>query len=58
MSTDFWTTRRNSPKVQEALKVKCLMVTCLAAPGDDCTGTVGLVHLSRVPEVDLFKEES
>lgn len=49
MSTDHWTTRRDDPRTQEGLKVKCPMVTCLAKPGDECKGTVGLVHQSRVP---------
>jgi len=56
MSTDFWTTRRDSPKVQAALKVKCKL--CLAQPGQDCRSigdarkplATGLVHMVRVPD--------
>lgn len=58
MSTDFWTTRRDSTRVQAALKVKCPMPTCLAKPGDECTGTIGRVHLMRVPEAELFEKEA
>lgn len=55
MSTDFWTTRRDSPKVQAALKVKCKL--CLAQPGDDCRSVgdarkplaTGIIHQIRVP---------
>lgn len=64
MSTDFWTTRRDSPKVQAALKTACKL--CLAQPDEDCRSigdarkplSVGIVHMVRVPETVLFKEES
>lgn len=64
MSTDFWTTRRDSPKVEAALKVKCKL--CLAQPGDDCRSigdarkplAVGIIHQQRVPENELFGRSS
>lgn len=36
-------------RVKAALAVKCPASTCLAAVGDECTGTAGLVHQCRVP---------
>lgn len=59
MSTDFWTTRRDSPKVQAALKVKCKL--CLAQPGQDCRSigdarkllATGIIHQIRVPDSEV-----
>ena len=56
MSTDFWTTRRDSPKVQAALKVACKL--CGAKAGDDCRSVgdarkalrTGVIHMVRVPD--------
>lgn len=55
MGTDFWTTRRDSPKVQAALKVACKL--CGAKAGDDCRSVgdarkalaSGIIHQIRVP---------
>lgn len=61
MSTDFWTTRRDSKRVQAALAVKCGL--CGAKPGNDCR-SIGdarkplaggmIVHQQRVPEKVLM----
>ena len=64
MSTDFWTTRRNSPRVQAALTRECQL--CKAPAGQDCGQVTdnskplatGLIHQIRVKEADLFKEEA
>ena len=64
MSTDFWTTRRNSPRVQAALTRECPL--CKAPAGQDCGQvtdntkplSTGAVHMTRVPEKVLFEEES
>lgn len=64
MSTDFWTTRRNSLKVQAALTRECQL--CKAPAGQGCGQitdnsrplSTGLIHQVRVKEADLFKEEA
>ena len=64
MSTDFWTTRRNSARVQAALTRTCPL--CLAPAGQDCGQVAdntkplltGITHMVRVKEADLFKEEA
>jgi len=61
MSTDFWTTRRDSPKVQAALKVKCKL--CGAKADDDCRSVgdarkplaTGLIHQIRVPDSEIMQ---
>ena len=64
MSTNFWTTRRNSPRVQAALTREYPL--CKAPVGQDCGQvtdntkplSTGITHMVRVKEANLFKEES